>query len=229
MATAYPGALDTSGSQQRTDIASSDDLDASGKEHDVMHVNHAGALIALETKLGLTDSNAVDGAILVGSAASTTSWTTSPAINITGNASGTAATVTGAAQTNITSTGTLTGVTVSGTATIGVAVGQAVDLDRKTADYTLALSDAGKVIEINSGSSENVTIPPNSGGGGVAFPLGTQIVIVRLGAGAVVIVEGTGVTTRSDGDKAKIKSQYSSCVLIKHETNEWYILGNLDS
>ena len=202
MATAYPGALDTSGSQLRTDIASTDDLDASGKQHDVMHVNVHGATIALETKLGLTDSNAASGAVLVGTGTSTTAWTTSP--------------------------------TVTGTLTAGVAVGQAVDLDRKTADYTLALSDAGKVIEINSGSSENVTIPPNSGGGGVAFPLGTQIVIVRLGAGAVTIVEGSGgtggnVTTRSDEDKAKIKSQYSSCVLIKHETNEWYILGNLDS
>ena len=194
MATAYPGALDTTSSQQRTDISSTDDLDASGKEHDVMHVNHAGAIVALETKLGLTDSNAAANAMLVGSGASTTSWTTSP--------------------------------TVTGTFTAGVAVGQAVDLDRKTADYTLVLTDAGKVIEINSGSSENVTIPPNSS---VAFPTGTQIVIVRLGAGAVTIVEGSGVTTRSDGDKNKIKSQYSSCVLIKHETNEWYILGNLDS
>ena len=144
--------------------------------------------------------------------------------NVTGNASGTAATVTGAAQSAITSVGTLTGVTVSGTATIGVAVGQAVDLDRKTADYTLVLTDAGKVIEINRGSSENVTIPPNSS---VAFPIGTQIVVVRLGSGAVVITEGSGVTTRSDEDKNKIKSQYSSCVLIKHETDEWYILGNL--
>ena len=194
MATAYPGALDTTGSQQRTDIASTDDLDASGKQHDVMHVNAHGAIVALETKLGLTDSNAAANAMLVGSGTSTTSWTTSP--------------------------------TVTGTFTAGVAVGQAVDLDRKTADYTLVLTDAGKVIEINSGSSENVTIPPNSS---VAFPIGTQIVVVRLGSGAVVIVEGSGVTTRSDGDKAKIKSQYSSCVLIKHETNEWYILGNLDS
>jgi hypothetical protein len=194
MATAYPAALDTVGSQLRTDIASTDDLDDSGKEHDVMHVNVNGATVALETKLGLTASNAAANAVLVGTGVSTTAWTTSP--------------------------------TVTGTLTAGVAVGQAVDLDRKTADYTLVLADAGKVIEINSGSSENVTIPPNSG---VAFPLGTQIVIVRLGAGAVVIVEGTGVTTRSDGDKAKIKSQYSSCVLIKHETDEWYILGNLDS
>ena len=88
MATAYPGALDTSGSQLRTDIASTDDLDASGKEHDVMHVNVHGATVALETKLGLTASNAVDGAILVGTAASTTAWTTSPSISTTGTAGG---------------------------------------------------------------------------------------------------------------------------------------------
>ena len=192
MATAYPGALDTA--TQQPSPSATTDLDAAGYEHATVHTNHSGALIALETKLGLTDSNASANTMLVGSGASTTSWTASP--------------------------------TVTGTFTAGVAVGQAVDLDRKTADYTLALTDAGKVIEINSGSSENVTIPPNSS---VAFPIGTQIVIVRLGAGAVTIVEGSGVTTRSDGDKNKIKSQYSSCVLIKHETNEWYILGNLDS
>jgi len=192
MATAFPGALDTS--TQQPSPSSTTDLDATGYEHDAVHTNHSGAIIALETKLGLTDSNAAANAMLVGSGTSTTSWTTSP--------------------------------TVTGTFTAGVAVGQAVDLDRKTADYTLVLTDAGKVIEINSGSSENVTIPPNSS---VAFPVGTQIVVVRLGAGAVVITEGSGVTTRSDDDKNKIKSQYSSCVLIKHETNEWYILGNLDS
>ena len=196
MATAYPGALDTA--TQQPSPSATTDLDAAGYEHATVHTNHSGALIALETKLGLTDSNASANTMLVGSGASTTSWTASP--------------------------------TVTGTFTAGVAVGQAVDLDRKTADYTLALTDAGKVIEINSGSDENVTIPPyGTGGGQVAFPMGTQIVIVRLGAGAVTIVEGSGVTTRSDGDKNKIKSQYSSCVLIKHETNEWYVLGNLDS
>jgi hypothetical protein len=110
--------------------------------------------------------------------------------------------------------------------TAGVAVGQAVDLDRKTDNYTLVLTDAGKVIEMNKASAVNLTVPPNSS---VAFPAGTQIVIVQLGAGQVTIVEGSGVTTRSDDDKAKVKSQYSSCVLIKHETDEWYILGNLDS
>ena len=81
MATAYPGALDTVGSQLRTDIASTYDLDAAGKQHDVMHVNVHGATVALETKLGLTDSNAAANAVLVGTGASTTAWTTSPTVS----------------------------------------------------------------------------------------------------------------------------------------------------
>ncbi len=81
MATAYPAALDTVGSQLRTDIASTDDLDASGKHHDVQHVNVNGAVVALETKVGATDSNAAANAVLVGTGASATSWTTSPTIS----------------------------------------------------------------------------------------------------------------------------------------------------
>tara|TARA_B100000700_G_scaffold11235_2_gene11445 strand:+ start:682 stop:1284 length:603 start_codon:yes stop_codon:yes gene_type:complete len=200
MATAYPSALDTSGNQLRTDISSTDDLDASGKEHDVMHVNVHGAAIALETKLGTGSSTPSSGAVLMGDGSGSSAWDTTPTIG--GNT------------------------TVSGTLTASVAVGQAVDLERKTDNYTLVLADAGKVIEMNKGSGVNLTIPPNSS---VAFPVGTQIAVVQLGAGQVTIVEGSGVTTRSDGDKAKISGQYSSCVLIKHETDEWYILGNLAS
>ena len=82
MATAYPGALDTVGSQLRTDIASDDDLDASGKQHDVMHVNVHGAAIAVETKLGIGASTATVGTVMNGTAAGTTSWTTVAEANI---------------------------------------------------------------------------------------------------------------------------------------------------
>ena len=288
MATNYPGSLDTA--TQQPSPSASTEMDDSGYEHDVVHTNASGAIIALETKLGVGSTTAAGAStnhVLVKQADGDTEWAAAPSStptaitvadttdtscsvalfesatgdlapktdggltynagtgtltatalagpltgNVTGNASGTAATVTGAAQSAITSTGTLTGVTVSGTATIGGAVGQAVDLERKTDNYTLVLADAGKVIEMNKGSAVNLTIPPDTGGGAVDFPVGTQIVIVQLGAGQVTIVEASGgtggnVTTRSDGDKAKIKSQYSSCVLIKHEANEWYILGNL--
>lgn len=76
MATNFPGSLDTS-TQQPT-IASSDEMDDSGKEHDVVHTNHSGAIIALETKLGTGDSNAVADAVLMGTGSGTSGWDTSP-------------------------------------------------------------------------------------------------------------------------------------------------------
>ena len=79
MATNFPGALDTA--TQQPSPSSTTDMDATGYEHDTVHTNHSGAIIALETKLGLTDSNASANAVLVGSGASTTAWTTTPTIS----------------------------------------------------------------------------------------------------------------------------------------------------
>lgn len=74
MATNYPTSLDTSSTTLRTDIASTDDLDASGKEHDVQHVNANGAAIALETKLGTGASTPAKGSALVGNGAGSSTW-----------------------------------------------------------------------------------------------------------------------------------------------------------
>jgi len=76
MATNFPSSLDTS-TQQPT-ISSTDEMDDSGKEHDVVHTNHSGAIIALETKLGTGDSNAVADAVLMGTGSGTSAWDTSP-------------------------------------------------------------------------------------------------------------------------------------------------------
>ena len=51
MATNYPGSLDTS-TEQPSPTASTE-MDDAGFEHDVVHTNHSGAIIALETKLVL--------------------------------------------------------------------------------------------------------------------------------------------------------------------------------
>ena len=76
MATNYPSSLDTS--SQQPSPSSTTDLDATGYEHDVVHTNHSGAIIALETKLGTTDSNATANAVLMGTGSGTSEWDTSP-------------------------------------------------------------------------------------------------------------------------------------------------------
>ena len=76
MATNYPGSLDTA--TQQPAPSSTTDLDAAGYLHDVVHTNHSGAIIALETKLGSTDSNPVAGAVLMGTGSGTSAWDTTP-------------------------------------------------------------------------------------------------------------------------------------------------------
>jgi len=96
--------------------------------------------------------------------------------------------------------------------------------NRQTASYTLVLSDADKLVEMNVGSANNLTIPLNSS---VAFSTGTQILVAQYGAGQTTIVATSGVTVRSNGGKLKLNVQYSGATLIKIATDEWYLFGDI--
>jgi hypothetical protein len=99
-----------------------------------------------------------------------------------------------------------------------------VTANRQTASYTLVLGDNGKLIEMNVGSANNLTVPLNSS---VAFPIGTQIDVIQYGAGQTTIVATSGVTINSQSGYLKIGVRYSAVTLIKIGTNEWYCIGNL--
>lgn len=99
-----------------------------------------------------------------------------------------------------------------------------ITTNRQTASYTLVLSDADKLVEMNVGSANNLTIPLNSS---VAFPIGTQILLAQYGAGQTTIVATSGVTVRSNGGKLKLNVQYSGATLIKIATDEWYLFGDI--
>ena len=96
--------------------------------------------------------------------------------------------------------------------------------NRQTASYTLVLSDADKLVEMNVASANNLTVPLNSS---VAFSTGTQILLAQYGAGQTTIVATSGVTIRSNGAKLKLNAQYSGATLIKIDTNEWYLFGDI--
>ncbi len=78
MATNYPGSLD--GSTEQPSPLSTTEMDDAGFEHDVVHTNHSGAIIALETKVGTGSSTAVADSVLAGTGAGTSSWTTAPSL-----------------------------------------------------------------------------------------------------------------------------------------------------
>ena len=96
--------------------------------------------------------------------------------------------------------------------------------NRQTASYTLVLSDADKLVEMNVGSANNLTVPLNSS---VAFSTGTQILLAQYGAGQTTIVATSGVTIRSNGGKLKLNAQYSGATLVKIAENEWYLFGDI--
>ena len=103
-------------------------------------------------------------------------------------------------------------------------LGRMRGVDGKTANYTLVLSDAGKMLEMANSSARTFTIPPNSS---VAFPVGTYINFCRTGTGAVSFLAGSGVTIRAPRGTS-IATQYGSATIYKRATNEWVVSGDLN-
>lgn len=103
-------------------------------------------------------------------------------------------------------------------------INDATTLVNKTSSYTVALSDAGKTLTIDSASDLDVTIPPNSS---TAFPVGSRLDVVRVGTGAVTFVPDTGVTVNSKNSNKKIAARYSAASIIKTDTNTWVLIGDL--
>lgn len=100
-----------------------------------------------------------------------------------------------------------------------------VGINNQTDDCTLAMTDVGKLIEMEKGTAVTLTVPPNSS---VAFDVDTVIVGVQYGAGQVTIAPGSGVTLRSANGALKTVSQYSQFSLTKRGTNEWLVAGDLE-
>lgn len=99
----------------------------------------------------------------------------------------------------------------------------------KTTSYTLAAGDADSILEMNSASGQVFTIPPFAS---VAFPVGTTLEFVRVGAGTVTITPGAGVTIPNAIEGAgtssrTITSQWTSVAAYQRATNQWVLSGSL--
>jgi hypothetical protein len=99
--------------------------------------------------------------------------------------------------------------------------------NRQTASYTLVESDANKLIEMNVASANTLTIPSSST---VNFATGSMIDVVQYGAGQTTITSASnGVTIRSANNWVKINARYGAVSLVKVDTDEWYLFGNLNA
>lgn len=94
--------------------------------------------------------------------------------------------------------------------------------------YTFVLTDnRNKLITASNAAAQTYTIPLNSS---VAFPTGSVINIIQIGAGQVTIQGASGVTVASIGATStapKLRVQYSAASLIKVGTDSWYVIGDI--
>lgn len=95
-------------------------------------------------------------------------------------------------------------------------------IDTKSSSYTLVISDQSKFIEVGSSSATNIIIPTNAS---VAFPIGTNIVILQAGTGQVSITGQSGVTINGTPG-LKTRAQWSLLTLIKRGTDAWVVAGD---
>jgi hypothetical protein len=101
----------------------------------------------------------------------------------------------------------------------------AVNAQGTATSYTLALTDAGKLVTF-TGAAATVTIPLNST---VAFAVGDQINIAQLGTAQITMGTASGVTLVSAGSKTKTNGQYAVVTVVQYTTNSWLLLGNTAS
>jgi hypothetical protein len=97
----------------------------------------------------------------------------------------------------------------------------------QTNDYTAVIADAYQVVELmNKGTAIAYKIPTNAS---VAFPIGTVLTVLNIGAGVCTISAVTSGTTTilSAGAVAAAPTlaQYKSAACIKTGTDTWYVVG----
>jgi hypothetical protein len=101
--------------------------------------------------------------------------------------------------------------------------------DAETASYTAVLANNGQVVTMSNASANTFSIPTNAS---VAFPVGTQINVLQIGAGQTTIQAVTSGTTTVLSTGAtpagpKLRVQYSMATCIKAATDTWYVVGDI--
>jgi hypothetical protein len=102
-------------------------------------------------------------------------------------------------------------------------------IDPETASYTAVLANNSQIVTMNNASANTFSIPTDAS---VAFPDGTQITVLQIGAGQTTIQAVTAGTTtvNSTGATAnapRLRVRYSSATCIKLSANNWVVLGDI--
>ena len=161
----YPTTLDDTNATPSATVefpqpASSTDLDATNVEHDLLHKNLSLAIVALETKLGITDSNATSGTLLQGTGSGSSEWSsTLPAVTLGGAVTGGDQVMSTVTHKDYGETVNVIGATGGGTQDIDLTAGNVVTATVDTSDNTFTFSNPS-----GSGVSCSFTLILTNGG-----------------------------------------------------------------
>lgn len=97
-------------------------------------------------------------------------------------------------------------------------------INTQISNYQLVATDKGKIIEMDMGSGNTLTIPLNST---VSFPIGTYINITQMGTGQTTLTPESGSVIIQSRVGLKLAGQYAQATLYKRDTNEWIAAGDL--
>ena len=104
-----------------------------------------------------------------------------------------------------------------------------VTFNAKTDTYTAVLTDnQNKLITMNKVTANDFLIPTNAS---VAFPIGSVINVVQIGAGTTTIKavsSGTTTISSTKGIDPDLRAQFSSASCIKTGTDTWLVIGDLN-
>jgi hypothetical protein len=103
-------------------------------------------------------------------------------------------------------------------------------LNAQTATYTVVITDnRNKLVTMDVATANDFLIPTNAN---VAFPIGSVINVIQIGAGKTTIEAVTPGTTTisSTGATAtapELRAQFSAASCIKVATDTWYVVGDI--
>lgn len=105
-----------------------------------------------------------------------------------------------------------------------------VAFNAQTATYTAVLADnQNKVVTMDKATANDFLIPTNAN---VAFPIGSIINVVQIGAGKTTIKAVTPGTTTISATGATatapdLRVQFSAASCIKTATDAWLVIGDI--
>lgn len=94
-------------------------------------------------------------------------------------------------------------------------------IQAKTASYTLVAADNGKIITMNVGAANTLTVP-------ASLDVGFNCTIIQLGAGQTTIT-ASSTTLNSYQSYLKISGQHGSASIISYASNVYNVAGSLSA